>query len=1109
MLKKLILTLAAASFGAAAAPAANEIINPVMRLNDKARIDVYNRETGIAGQFDSRRFVGTDDWVKIDFSDVSDLDANVIDRAAPAPLLRAGRFREPKTGVFCNYTFAVKPAGENAAKLHITVTPESPEKLRELFWSVRTNAPFLGREIRMTIRNGQVRYRDQKVIPAEQNGGWVWNSPAGHAVEQVDIPLRFGTLRLSGFSTGAMICKYGDRTGNLRLALPVRDGRVDAELDIAFLPYTATPLDLSAAANMGFADPVENDRQGGWTDQGPDNDFAIMPLGLQTFGNVPVRVLDPAENGGKSVLAFRNPARPEFLKEAVIPADGGKYAWLYLFHAAAWCNRKAAGSIEVAYADGTASNFEVIDRRDVGNWWEPAGAVNAAVVFQGQNPSSVIGMYLSRFRLERKPVRSVKLTSADNSVWLVAGASLVPDEGIPFPAVEDNQERPLTLNPRNYREFTFDKNPVRGSALDFSWLLDAPAGKYGRAVINGEHFEFERRPGRPVRFLGVSICEESNMLEHADSIKLAGRIAACGYNAVRFHHFDGFLVKPDATRPEIDPAMLDRMHFLFAELKKRGIYLTLDLYTMRTGGFSRPFKGMFEVKTQMMFDPELRKNLVEFARNLLLPVNPYTGMSMNDDPALVSIGIINENPLLLHHDEYKYPNRNPVQQANMTRTYRAWCEKNGLTPQERPPAQEWLRFLLDQQSAVFDEMKSALRGIGVKAPFSDLSCTSMYPSALPRSRYDYVDNHTYFDHPTFPGDMFRMPFQNHNRSVIASGFPVPLQAGAARIFGKPFMLTEFNFCVPNDKRSEGGPVMGALAAMQDWSGIFRFEFGTYQRSWKIDPTGNGGQLGAFATANDPILQLSDRITALFYLRGDVKPLSTERTLTVTPQVYRIPQAADYANWFRRQNADIPENFTKLGLLHRIGMRVADRIPAGSFDVETLLKGETLVDLTKPVASPAGEFTANCPNGTLQVVTPRSEALVIPSGGSLKGGLLAANGSEVFSTVFAGALDDKTLADSRRVLILHLTDVKAAGQRLAMLGSRILMYNLGRPSPYLMRRGKVEIELVNRAPGTAVLRALDVNGKTLGDVPFTEKAGKIVFSADPGVTGAFAYELLRR
>lgn len=241
----------------------------------------------------------------------------------------------------------------------------------------------------------------------------------------------------------------------------------------------------------------------------------------------------------------------------------------------------------------------------------------------------------------------------------------------------------------------------------------------------------------------------------------------------------------------------------------------------------------------------------------------------------------------------------------------------------------------------------------------------------------------------------------------------------------------------------------------------------------------------------------------------MKPLSTERTLTVTPQVYRIPQAADYANWFRRQNADIPENFTKLGLLHRIGMRVADRIPAGSFDVETLLKGETLVDLTKPVASPAGEFTADCKNGTLQVVTPRSEALVIPSGGSLKGGLLAANGSEVFSTVFAGALDDKTLADSP-------PGADSAPDRRQ--GRRPAAGHARQPDSDVQSRQTVAVpdaarqgrnRTRQRAPGTAVLRALDVNGKTLGDVPFTEKAGKIVFSADPGVTGAFAYELLRR
>ena len=49
------------------------------------------------------------------------------------------------------------------------------------------------------------------------------------------------------------------------------------------------------------------------------------------------------------------------------------------------------------------------------------------------------------------------------------------------------------------------KNEVeieKGSALDFSTLLGPrePVGKYGRVVVRGAHFEFEKRPGVPVRF---------------------------------------------------------------------------------------------------------------------------------------------------------------------------------------------------------------------------------------------------------------------------------------------------------------------------------------------------------------------------------------------------------------------------------------------------------------------------------------------------------------------------------------------------------------------------------------------------------------------------------
>ena len=52
-----------------------------------------------------------------------------------------------------------------------------------------------------------------------------------------------------------------------------------------------------------------------------------------------------------------------------------------------------------------------------------------------------------------------------------------------------------------------------GSALDFSSVLPhhAPAGKFGRAVAVGDHFEFEGLPGVSQRFYGVNLCNTVNL----------------------------------------------------------------------------------------------------------------------------------------------------------------------------------------------------------------------------------------------------------------------------------------------------------------------------------------------------------------------------------------------------------------------------------------------------------------------------------------------------------------------------------------------------------------------------------------------------------------------
>ena len=62
--------------------------------------------------------------------------------------------------------------------------------------------------------------------------------------------------------------------------------------------------------------------------------------------------------------------------------------------------------------------------------------------------------------------------------------------------------------------------PNRG-ALDFSHLLDAPAGCHGFVRVKKGHFTFE--DGKRARFLGFNIATRSNTPTHEDAEKLAAR----------------------------------------------------------------------------------------------------------------------------------------------------------------------------------------------------------------------------------------------------------------------------------------------------------------------------------------------------------------------------------------------------------------------------------------------------------------------------------------------------------------------------------------------------------------------------------------------------------
>jgi hypothetical protein len=81
-----------------------------------------------------------------------------------------------------------------------------------------------------------------------------------------------------------------------------------------------------------------------------------------------------------------------------------------------------------------------------------------------------------------------------------------------------------------------DVRKLKGTALDMSFLLDAPAGKHGFLTVRGGKFFF--RDGTEARFWGGNLFAEANFPAHKEAEELALRIALTGANIVRLHHLD-------------------------------------------------------------------------------------------------------------------------------------------------------------------------------------------------------------------------------------------------------------------------------------------------------------------------------------------------------------------------------------------------------------------------------------------------------------------------------------------------------------------------------------------------------------------------------------------
>jgi hypothetical protein len=468
------------------------------------------------------------------------------------------------------------------------------------------------------------------------------------------------------------------------------------------------------------------------------------------------------------------------------------------------------------------------------------------------------------------------------------------------------------IYPKEYgRWYEIVADPTKSGShfVDWSSLLEAPAGKHGFIKVEDGHLVFE--DGTPAKFWGTNIVAGSCFPKKATADSIAKRLALMGCNLLRFHHMDADWAQPNIfgngdNTLSLDATNMDHLDYFIHVLKERGIYIFMDFLVHRDfkegdGVANKP--PDFGGKQVAYFSEKLIQLQKQYAGQLVLHKNPYTGLRYIDEPAIIASEFINESSVFIHFsgdictEPYREELEKQFKQAGYQDKKLAIFDR-GNTLRERDSTRGdvavSLRFLADVEKKYYQTMYQTLRSLGVKYLLSG----SNFPVEILAYQKDnsYMDliltNH-YWDHPRvweIEGGWSRLLYAPVNNTSLIRNFD---QRGSAIPFmswfkwhHKPFMVTEFNMCYPNEFYLEGLPLVAAYSALQGFDGMLQFEFGG---------SALGAQRISAFTLSNMVQHLAQWVVAApIFLRGDVQQArGLVLDIVSEEQIYSLPNYSDF------------------------------------------------------------------------------------------------------------------------------------------------------------------------------------------------------------------------
>ena len=657
-----------------------------------------------------------------------------------------------------------------------------------------------------------------------------------------------------------------------------------------------------------------------------------------------------------------------------------------------------------------------------------------------------------------------------------------------------------------------------GTALDLSALVDAPAGKYGRAVITGDgHVAFENNPA-PQRFHGFSgEPDEKVWKDSSDSdfprlaAEYARAIRAQGYNLFRMHGFDAWLMAHSTEDMKPLPRYFDRWDRMVHEMKQQGVYLQLNLFAFWLFSSEREWFQVAEKRmaNKVLFiigEPTLRERFAKAAKMVLDHVNPYTGLAWKDDPVFIAVEYYNEIGLGI---EYA-----PVMERSYPEDFkflkRRWREflrdKYAALPAEKcphpasvmadPPLPKyWDRSQLrvDYDEFWYTNLKAAYRfcdqvmkecgydGLTLQCPMPALRC-----SAVSWESVQIVDAHGYHCHPDGGEQPGAVVSQASSIADGASLFRYPF---GGRIYGRPFFFNEHNYVFRNPYQYEKPVALDAYAALNDWDSLAIHSGAVALR--------NDQRASSFHAANNPVLRAGEFLSSLFFLRRDVAAAGHRAAVALS---------RDYVFSIGRSSYALAPTQSRVGLLTNVATLYTDlppygRVPtppppdllftpAGTGEIiwhgwfaqaretaandpsleslvttmreRAILPADNCTDLEREIyQSQTGQITLFARERKMTVVTPKSEAVALPAGGRQRLGTLEVVENSVNSLIGLAAVDDLPLSESERMVLVLSTRIANTGMQhdstgayLRVIGTLPILYQCGRYDLRINRRGRM-------------------------------------------------------